>query len=288
MKKTITVTAYNRPEYLRQALESLIRNSLDGWKIYFSIDPSEAREEILRVIQETLPAKVEREVITQSRRLGVSGNPFFILRKAFEEGSEMNIYLEEDIRVSPDITRLADWYSEFDLEHCLCLNLLHGNCGGDRNLSLPPKDLLIRTRNFNSLGFILTRDQWTSFFEPHWFEQSPASGKNSLIPVKEGWDWSILRYHLKRKTRLYTLQPLCARSNHIGRSGGTYCLPEFHDIVFSGIRLNEDPGPIRYRVASGLAASVWGVILRVCDMYKKIRRTKHSISNAYFKSSAIS
>ncbi len=51
------------------------------------------------------------EIILPNEKQGVRNNPFNLLYYVYDEmNSEVNIYLEEDLEVSSDITKIANWY----------------------------------------------------------------------------------------------------------------------------------------------------------------------------------
>jgi hypothetical protein len=233
--KTITITCCDRPEYLRRVLTSLLRNNLDEWTIFLGVEPGPVYEQVIEVLLGSLEGKARFEIIRNRSRLGVSLNPYNLLSRAFEAGSAINLYLEEDVIVSPDVIRVAEWFSRIDHDGIACLNLMHGSCGGEGHFSSPPPHFFVRTRRFNSLGIILTRDQWQSHFQPHWFD------------LPKGWDWSVLR-RIQLTSGLRTLQPLMARANHIGRDGGTYCSPDFHDRVFSTLEMCDATVGLPYKI----------------------------------------
>lgn len=238
LDKTITITCFNRPAYLERVLETLICNDLTHWRLLIGVEPSDRRKEILEVIASTLPAGIEAEIILNIRQLGVLEHPHQLISRAFRSGSDLNIYLEDDTIVSPDLTRIAQWYASLDHEKLVCLNLMHGECGGRHHVSIDLPGMLLATKHFNSLGFVLTPGQWESHFKPHWFDSW------------RGWDWSILDL-VARSSDLKTLQPLCPRANHIGRDGGTYCAPEFHDSVFPGLAMNLRAEGFEYSLEEG-------------------------------------
>ena len=48
--KTISMTAYNRPDYLKATLEDLSKNNPRDWHFFISVDPSDKTEEIRQVL----------------------------------------------------------------------------------------------------------------------------------------------------------------------------------------------------------------------------------------------
>ena len=107
--KTITITGYRRPHLFRNLLKSLLANELANWHIHARIEPTEFAEAYIAIANEML-AGHDFTMTVNPERLGVRRNPFAALQDVFARGSEINIYLEEDMVVSPDVTRLADWF----------------------------------------------------------------------------------------------------------------------------------------------------------------------------------
>lgn len=232
-QKTITITAFNRPHYFEQLLHSLVKNDLNGWKIFIQLEPSEKIEEF-RAIADRLLAKDQFQIEVNQERLGVRHNPFSLLTKVFEQGSLLNIYLEEDMVVSSDITAMAAWYQTLDHKNLLCMNLMLSGCGSSGFLSSPAcSSLLVETKCFNSLGFVLTKQQWQAHFISNWL-RFPAFFINTHGDQVDGWDWAIYDYLLSQP-QLSVLSPLMARANHIGEEGGSYCTQDFHKNSFDNL-----------------------------------------------------
>jgi hypothetical protein len=140
--------------------------------------------------------------------------------------------LEDDTIVSPDLTKLADWYMGLDLPNVVCLNLLYGSCGAKSHRSDPHEpNAVCVTRNFNSLGYICTSEQWRDHLSHYWYCERAEI---------KGWDWAVLK-EVQMRPELCVLQPALARANHIGRLNGTNCPVSLHDAVYAPIRINADP-----------------------------------------------
>ncbi len=242
--RTITVTGYRRPNLFRQLLQSLRANHLDGWRIYVQIEPSPLCDEFIACASELL-AGCNYEISVNLRLLGVRNNPFVLLERVFQEGSRINIYLEEDLLVAPDITDLAVWYEKNHKPSWLCLSLLAGFCdspGLISNTDYP--DLLFPSKAFNSLGFVVLRDEWKRHFRQQWISDddfmSDLRGERA-----RGWDWAMFG-HLLRAKALYSIQPVAARATTTGRDGGEHTIPEFFDRTFCDL-------PVVRSVTSGIA-----------------------------------
>lgn len=238
--RSITVTACRRPGYLRQVVESLRENDTDGYVLYMAVEPKRVAE-VLEVAREA-GEFVETRVLVNRRRLGVRENPYNLLWYVFEhEGSEGNVYLEEDTIVSPDALRLASWYlDEVDKTRLLSLVLFNGDGDPQR-----PHDLFLGSE-FHALGLVLTREQWRRWYRPFWHDDGIA--REVFGPFEQtGWDWAM-RAVLRRHPELRTLTPCLGRSNHIGRERGVHCTPEFHDANFAAVEINRDPRVSSYRI----------------------------------------
>jgi hypothetical protein len=200
--KTITITACARPHYFQDLLRSLKRNNLDGWRIHIALEPTELVPEFHSICRACLK-EIDHAITVNPHILGIRENPFHLLERVFQQGSTINIYLEEDLLVSPDVTALADWFAANAKLEWLCLSLLTGGCGSVGLLSDPGHpDLLFPAKTFNSLGFILTREQWETQFRPFWTNDEIFCDLTGNIIT--GWDWSIYN-HLISTEGLYSL-----------------------------------------------------------------------------------
>lgn len=233
--KTIAITGYNRPQLFSQMLKSLSANQLDGWNIYIQLEPSSAVTAYMEAAHRHL-SHVDYHIVINERRLGVRRNPFSMLNYVFNKEPEIVIYLEDDLLVAPDITELADWYCHNRPSNCIGLSLLAGGCGSAGFLSYPEhQELLFLSKAFNSLGFIITPEDWQSHLRVQWMMDYKTS-RNYRGQPSTGWDWSIYHY-LSVTDDLYTLCPVTARSTHTGREGGTHCTASEHDRAFNGLTL---------------------------------------------------
>jgi len=235
--KTISITAMRRPELLARLFDTLLANDLSGYTIAVAIEPSERTREVLALCQVRLSGRDHRIVVNDAV-LGVRANPYHLLRRVFEDGSAFNLYLEEDLEIAPDTTRLAEWYVANHRPEWLCLNLLAGPCGSAAMLSDPGHpDELVAARTFNSLGFAVRREEWHRHLEPIWMGGMPRSATRAPPRMQQwGWDWSIHGYLAQHRDKLVSIQPILARATHTGRLG-TSVTPEFHDQAFAGLPL---------------------------------------------------
>jgi hypothetical protein len=231
--RTITITGYKRPELFDQLLTSLIRNDLTGWKIFIQVEPTPMAEDYLQVAARVLKGG-DYDIVVNPSLLGVTQNPYALMDKVFSRhNSSLNIYLEEDMVVAPDVTRLALWYAERHRSEWLCLSLLSAGCGGLGFLSYPEHaDLFFPSKAFNSLGFVVRREEWEAHIRRVWTRNDPADCRLDG-GIAGGWDYAVY-HHLLGQENLYALQSVAARALHTGREGGVNCKPEWHDLAFDG------------------------------------------------------
>ena len=103
--KVITLPVATRPHYLKQMLNSLRDNNLDGWTLYVNAEPNQEVIDVIKAID-----FIEVSLVINTERLGVRKNPFNVLNRAFENGAEFVLHLEDDLILSPDAVDLANWY----------------------------------------------------------------------------------------------------------------------------------------------------------------------------------
>ena len=213
MKKTITIIAYNRPHNFECMLKSLSKNNLEGWDILVGLDHSDVIDQQLDLLERFIPqAEVfKRDWCDDFPRNSIARNGHDIVMKAFLTGSEYNIYLEEDIRISSDVTSMADWYINLE-EETFCLSFTNvGRCYQD----LINSDAAIIYPNahctssgggigFSPMAWCIKRDVFFNEMSPCWFHQ-------------QGWDWGVHHYLVRTDRRL--LIPYQTRVDHLGLHG---------------------------------------------------------------------
>lgn len=220
--RTITITAYKRPLYLKEMLKSLLPQIKGSdFKVYFAVEPG--NQEVLDICQNfNYENKI---VIANPVKLGVRENPFQILKKVFNDGSDFNIYLEDDIVLSPDAIKAGEaYFDKQDKSKVFCFCLYHHE-SFKLNVKLPNNEIWLHD-HFAPLGWCCTKEQWTNYFEPFWHTHA------------NGWDWSIVENAKERNLKIY----VCAlsRSHHIGRFGGTHYSHKHHDHLYIKNPYNKD------------------------------------------------
>ena len=236
---TITIAAYNRPEYLRTVLASLgtaLAVSGDfgrAARIVIGIDHGGDRGLEVQVValQFTEIAKVfghlEPEVIVWPEHLGVSEHPRRLLQYVFTElKSQFNTHLEDDTVLSPDALNLAAWYQRSayviyasgHVDKVVCMSL-HSRSTSHQM----PRTIRFRP-DFGVWGWCCSYISWWLWFSHYW---------NSKRTGKTGYDWSAS--HMLHKYGLWTLEPALSRVRNIGREHGVHQTPEGHDLEMAGL-----------------------------------------------------
>jgi hypothetical protein len=234
--KTITITTYRRPHYLREGLASIEAAKPEGYILCFGIEPG--CDEIVQIARGV--QFIETRITINPQILGVRRNPYTTLRRVFKEGSTFNIYLEEDVVISPDTFFLASWFQALpERDRYVCLSLFnYESREGDEAACVVSKRLA-------PLGMGITEAAWKQWFKPNW--RSDERSRRVYGPSCHGWDWSMAALLAEEKD-LKTVTPLLSRSNHIGRLGGYHCSPEYHDRTFSHLSRATAQGPLEYRI----------------------------------------
>jgi hypothetical protein len=235
--RSITICAYNRPEYLRAVLASLL-NSLNTCPAYskphivIGIDPGGSRADQVRSVATSFISAVhpvlKPELIGWPEHLGVAEHPRRMLQHAYaERQSEFNLHLEDDTVLSPDALNLAEWfrsdrYKDPQLPipgQCLCLSLF------SRSTDLGTCPATVRFRpDFGAWGWCAPHISWWLWFSHYW---------NMKRERPIGFDWSAsLMMH---RYELWALEPALSRVRNIGREAGEHQSPADYDRDTAGL-----------------------------------------------------
>ena len=226
MRLAMTMTAYSRPEYLREVLDSLAANKhLDQFTLHFGVEPTHA--DVLEVCNSVnfMETRIHKNIV----RLGVRENPFQLLKRTFEAGYDGVLYLEDDVTLSPDAVELALHYAhsaEAAKNRCLCLYNQHGSVSSDPAVITTGQSI----SRFSAWVFYLTLSDWQSFFQPVWHRS------------RKGWDYSVTESKGAHTIAL----PAIGRTTHIGKHGGVHYRPELYDSIFAHVPYYTGPAPSKY------------------------------------------
>jgi|SRR5665213_4377 len=215
---TITICAYNRPDYLQQVLESL--------HVALRLCPEFKVERIFIGVDDgglTNPIEFDGynlEVVYWPEHLGVTEHPRRLLQYVFiERGSSFNLHLEDDTVLAPDAIRLVEWFRTLmpDPSHILSLHSRSLSPGCDT------KGVITRP-DFGVWGWATTSYAARKYILPWW---------NHRRTEPLGWDHSLT--DVVRKYKLKVLSPALSRVANIGREGGAHQTPEGWDLEMEGL-----------------------------------------------------
>jgi hypothetical protein len=205
---------------LKRVLQSLSINDLSGYsKLYCAIEPGcDEVFELCRNIK-----FIPTELILNEEVLGVKRNPYELLNRLFEDGSDYNVYLEDDSILSPDAILLSNFFYD-NFKHDEYFACCFHNYKSDK----AQKKKCIAVQELVAIGFSLFKSAWNKWFKPYWFDDAVAREYDT---GGVGWDWSI-RGSMKKHKKL-CLTPCYSRSMHIGKSG-VHSTPQDHARLFAG------------------------------------------------------
>ena len=197
----IVFTAYNRPHYLKETLDSWYRTSR-SLPVMFQVEPD--YPPVIDICQE---AKFEDvQVIVNDMRLGALLNPRAAMNSAFFRGFDFVILAEDDTVVSPDVIEYfmfaAEKYKD-DPDIPLVCTFTHDPKGGI--------DKVFRQHWFGSPVWGTWRKHW-EYIEPNWSPHYGPAWDKQLVDLVSGERWAIF--------------PAISRSQLIGKYDGTHLPPE--------------------------------------------------------------
>lgn len=217
MRYELVFTAYNRPHYLEQTVDSWNQvRSLRNWNTTFFIEPSELEDS---VADAALRLNNNVTIVTNPEKLGVLVNPFNALNTAFLNGADFVALAEDDVVVSQDVLEFFEWSSQeyATVRSVLCLNA-YSRIGG------PKANQITREAKFSPLVWGVWRDRWESHLRDTWDKDYSTGNPDGS---EAGWDWNINR--IIAANELSVLKPLQSRSDHIGEYAGTHMTPDLFE-----------------------------------------------------------
>lgn len=224
--KTITLTVYNRPEYLKRTIESLSKLDLTGYKLFVNADTY--CEPVIKIINDIDFIEVDLDI--NDEKLGVNSNTFNLLERTFKAGSVWNYHIEDDIILSADVLDLVNWYYENQLPNVIT----YGTFNYNSVTTLHNRDVKIHT-DFSGYGWCITPDTW-NILKMEWHKMPEDYSKEHRLNDYIGWDWNITR--LFKMSNYKEIVPMCSRSITIGEIG-TYSSKEHWDKWFKDEALSD-------------------------------------------------
>lgn len=214
MRRALFLTAYNRPDYLAQTLESWARvRGLGRWHIVFRVEPSDVQDEILSLIDafEQKADLASIETILNPERYGVLHHPWVGFEDLFGH-FDFVARTEDDLLVATDILEYLEWASEhfqFDADVAAVLGYASGEAGASA------ADVVVE-QWFSPLVWGTWRHRWVDVIRDTW--DHDYSTFNGTPGNQAGWDWN-LNTRVLPSLGLLCAHPAVSRSNHIGVHG---------------------------------------------------------------------
>jgi len=228
MRKTITIAAYNRPILLAKLLKSLEEQlqSLADYKLYIRVDGGGDRfEDVVRVAHGV--DFMDSDVSYPRRNEGTNVNTYKLMERVFErEGVDWNVYLEDDLLLSPDAFNLVEWYIEHSEEikatksiegigaYCLCRLRESGS---------PEKIYL--SRALVGWGFLMDGHQWRTYAKPAWCNARKLWGHDRM------WDNSVADYIRTCGATVHNVFPELSRVTNTGRVGTHFTAKKYDELM---------------------------------------------------------
>jgi glycosyltransferase involved in cell wall biosynthesis len=217
MKKAIVLTAYNRPEYLSETLESWNQvRGLEDWDFFVFVDPSDRQWEVVQTLG---VLDVTKSIQINPERYGVLLNPWVAFETTFGRGYDFVLRIEDDIVVSDDILEYFNWaIEEFrDNPKVALVQAMSDGVGSESGVEFES--------GFSPWNWGTWRDRWFTLIGPSW--DRDYSTFNDRPGNQAGWDWN-LNTRLLPQWGMVVAQPKESRTQHIGVQG-THATPElFH------------------------------------------------------------
>lgn len=228
--KTITFPVGYRPNYLKQFLDCLSKQNLDGYTIIAS---AENHFGCINTLKDCgLPITILRKPNSSGRKShsGARDNMYNVLSYAFKNGSDFNVHLEDDFILSPDALDLANWYYDNYKDApmtYMCYGLFNwGSTGTDYNG-------LVEAPTFHGLGWCAFKENWDACYDKAWYDDALARKYAKAY----GWDWAVEGYFKEYKCK--SILPSVSRTYHVGRIDGTCCTVDFFDKTYVGLVWNQ-------------------------------------------------
>lgn len=210
---SVVMTAYNRPEYFREALDSW--GPVAGLsRVHFVIrlEPSDVLSQMLQIVEEFREKyTIGAEVIVNSEVYGVLRHPWVAFQEEFATGAEFVIRTEDDIVVGQDVLHFMcnvgwPYMNEHpDVATVLAHTMLDG-----------PEDAFSTKVGFDPWLWGTTRRVWDEVIKDNWdFDYSTYNHRPGF---ESGWDWH-LNTRIFPARGLKTLFPLASRARNIGVVG---------------------------------------------------------------------
>ena len=186
MRRALVLTAFDRPQYLRETLISWLKvRGLNDWHIIARIEPGPLQGEIYDLLwhfQEESQHPT-MDIIVNPERYGVLHHPWVAFDELFAEGYDFVVRTEDDLVVSDDILEYFTWASEY-YASADSVATVHASTELDRE-----PEAVQEQASFNPWVWGTWRETWTGLIGPTW--DHDYSTYNDFPGNQSGWDWNL-------------------------------------------------------------------------------------------------
>ena len=163
------------------------------------------------------------------------------IEAGFAPGPDFVILAEDDILVSTDVIEYFTWAVDPTGTTRGPAVTTYQHASSPRPPGKPAD--WSRDSHFTCWVWGTWRDRWETLLRDSW---DTSYAENGGGPLQRGWDWGF-RNRLIIGGGMAMIAPSLARSQHIGRYGGTHCSPADFDVVASRCFAGLDVPPQDYQ-----------------------------------------
>eukprot|EP00939_MAST-03C_sp_MAST-3C-sp1_P001820 g1820.t1 len=251
--QSIAIVAYNRPEYLKEVLNSLKHaRGIDRFDVRCYVDPSPLTEDVVGLC-ETFLAKHRKSyslfekdysaVVVNPVRFGCHPNKYSSAQKSFEDIPNLDflVVLEDDVVLAPDALEYFEWarHEYRDSTEVFSVSAYSDLChlglarqqtslacvNPDRTRS----NSVLRRRHFTPWAWATWKDRWEQDIGPFW------SGWDSTMNFALALDWveetslfewvpNSTTYGKGLRGTRFEIFPVLSRANNIGIERGVHSM----------------------------------------------------------------
>ncbi len=207
--KIITMTAYKRPEYTKQVIDSLSRCiGIDNYTLLIGIDPGYVSVSKLFYNIDF----VKHEIFINHSLQGCSHNTYLAIARGFER-SDYVIHVEDDTLLACDaLLYFEHCFNAYMHDKSIFTIVAYSRSKSDMDKDSYYK--VMKNKWYTPWGWATWKDRWT---------EMDAEWDHGIS--KGGWDVN-LNQNVRRDR--FEVLPCLARCQNIGEQNGTYCTPEHH------------------------------------------------------------
>lgn len=207
----LAMTAWKRPEYLREVLESLAATKWIEYCLFLAnVEPG--YPDVVQLLKDFRACPTD--VVMNDELLGCPANTLAVLQRGFDE-DEFVLHLEDDLTFAPDALQMVQWMRyeyEGQQDEIACIGL-------KSSLGFRPSctNKVRRSSWFACHVWGTWQEEWETNFLPNW-EQ-----KKLHEPGYRGWGHTVNEKIMQGRSQIL---PVLSRVQHIGLHGGTHATPE--------------------------------------------------------------